>query len=210
MVCKEKKKKQKQQVLKFNRYISLAITHSACCHWLELIVAAPTGQQLRAVHHQLLQREAAADLHRADAARGAGGVRKRGTFVCSQSHMQLALNPCAHEQTGSGHMDKLPIKPSLNPWKHSLTCNCTSTSFNMSALNLFRWQLIVAGPLRHFPNLVMSLICLTSCAVSTYILALDPSALIYAFSPVSVVHHTLSLFCLCGVSGTDVIPHSSK
>lgn len=43
--------------------------------------ATPTGQQLWAVHHQLLQRETAADLHRADPAWGAGRVCQRGECV---------------------------------------------------------------------------------------------------------------------------------
>ena len=69
----------------------------------------------------------------------------------------------------------------------------------MSALSLPCWQFIIAGPLLPDPNLLLSLIRLTSCVTFGEIphSCLRPEAnfdFIYAFYPVPVVHHTLSLF----------------
>lgn len=88
----------------------------------------------------------------------------------------------------------------------------------MSALNLPRWQFIIAGCPRRDPNLVMSLICLTSHALSakSTLLPLTQthSWFICASYPVYVIHHAIGLFSppspLCGVSGTEVILYSSE
>lgn len=88
----------------------------------------------------------------------------------------------------------------------------------MSALNLSRWQFIIAGCPQRDPNLVMSLICLTSHALSakSTLLPLTQthSWFICASYPVYVIHHAIGLFSppspLCGVSGTEVILYSSE
>jgi len=55
---------------------------------------AVLGQLVRAVLHQLLQREAAAGLHRADAQAGAGGVPARGLSIAARPRRGPAP-PCS-------------------------------------------------------------------------------------------------------------------
>lgn len=175
----------------------LSLNH-VCRHFV-----FPAGQQFWAVHHQLLQREAAADLHRADAPRGAGGVYPWGE--------RTAAPPAG--QNGTLHLlpiqiwVTLVIRP-LPPHHHHQTRwpSLKWSSWRLHYEKGVLWCILSILSLQLFPPLTHP-IPPTSPPIHLFRLFFYHS---FSLS-LSLAHaHTHSLFPRCVILGTEVIPHSSE